>query len=61
MVTEAERTELVKAVTAARCSGGKMEWDSPHFEIDDVQCSDGKKYDLKFDQAYKLIDKKIEN
>jgi hypothetical protein len=60
-VTEAERAELVKAVAAAGCSGGKMEWDSPHFEVDDVRCADGKTYDLKFDQTYKLVGKKIED
>jgi hypothetical protein len=60
-VTEAERAELIKAVAAAGCSGSKMEWDSPHFEVDDVRCADGKIYDLKFDQAYKLVGKKIED
>ncbi|MCY1167435.1 hypothetical protein D9M73_73970 [compost metagenome] len=37
-VTEAERAKLVAAITAAGCSGGKMEWDEreKEFEVDDA-------------------------
>lgn len=59
-VTDAERTMLVPAVAAQGCSGGKMEWDEDdrHFEVDDVRCNDGLKYDLKFSASYQLISKK---
>jgi hypothetical protein len=60
-VTDAERVKLVEAVAATGCSGGKMEWDSPHFEVDEAKCADGKLYDLKFDQDFKLVGKKLEN
>jgi len=44
-VTEEERAKLVQAVAAQGCSGGKMEWDENdrEFEVDDAQCSDGRK------------------
>jgi hypothetical protein len=70
-VTDAERARLVEAVAAQGCSGGKMEFDTSNtpagstqngkFEVDDAICADGKKYDLDFDQAFKLLKKKLEN
>ncbi len=73
-VTDAERARLVEAVAAEGCSGGRMEFDAASsqasqaggarigkFEVDDAICADGKKYDLDFDQAFKLIRKKLEN
>lgn len=65
-VTDAERARLVEAVAAEGCSGGKMEFDTSSsqgakFEVDDAICADGKKYDLDFDQAFKLLKKKLEN
>lgn len=65
-VTDAERARLVEAVTAQGCSGGKMEFDTStsqagKFEVDDAICADGKKYDLDFDLAFKLLKKKMEN
>ena len=62
-VTEAERARLVTAVTAQGCSGGKMEWDErdSEFEVDDVRCTDGRKYDLKFNADYTLKSKKLDD
>jgi hypothetical protein len=60
-VTQEERAKLVAAVTASGCSGGKMEFDDGKFEVDDVICGDKKKYDLKFDPAFKLIGKQLED
>ena len=60
-VTQDERAKLVAAVTAAGCSGGKMEFDDGKYEVDDFICADKKKYDLKFDPAFKLIRKQLEN
>lgn len=59
-VTDAERPKLVAAIAAAGCSGGKMVWDDPHYEVDEAVCSDGRRYDLKFDAAFKLIEKRLE-
>lgn len=62
-VTEAERAELVRAVAAQGCSGGKMEWDEDdrEFEVDDARCSDGHKYDLRFHVDYTLKSKKLDD
>ena len=60
-VNDAERTKLSAAIAAAGCTGGKLEFDDGHFEADNVICSDGKKYDLKFDDAFKLVQKKLED
>jgi hypothetical protein len=62
-VTAAEREKLVIAVAAQGCSGGKMEWDDDdrEFEVDDVRCSDGRNYDLKFDAQFRLIKKELED
>jgi hypothetical protein len=61
-VTEAERVQLAAAVQAQGCSGGKMEFDEDdrQFEVDDALCNDGRKYDLKFDPAFKLIRKNLD-
>jgi hypothetical protein len=61
-VTDDEKVKLVAAVTAQGCSGGKMEFDDDgHYEVDEVTCNDGRKYDLKFDTAFKLINKKLDD
>ena len=59
-VTEAERAKLVAAIAAQGCTGGKMVWDDTHFEVDEAVCSDGRRYDLKFDAEYRLTDKRLE-
>lgn len=58
-VTEDERAKLVAAVTAAGCSGGKLEWDQgdQEFDVDNAMC-DGRKHDLKFNPDYSLKSKK---
>lgn len=62
-VTDEERVKVVAAVAAESCEGGKMEYDidDAHFEVDDARCSDGRRYDLKFDTSFKLIKKKLED
>lgn len=60
-VTDDERAKLVAAVTAEGCSGGEMEFDDGHYEVDDVKCSDGREYELKFDSAFKLTSKKLDD
>jgi hypothetical protein len=62
-VSEEERAKLVQAVAAQGCSGGKMEWDENdrEFEVDDAQCSDGRKYDVKFHADFTLKSKKLDD
>ena len=40
-----------------------MEFDSEdnHFSVKDAQCSDGRKYELKFDGSFKLIKKELDD
>jgi peptidase YpeB-like protein len=62
-VTDAEREKLVAAVVAQGCSGGKMEADDDdgEFEVDDVTCNDGRKYELEFDAQFGLKKKELED
>jgi hypothetical protein len=60
-VTEAERAKLVAAMAAQGCSGGEMEWDDRHFEVDEAVCSDGRRYDLEFDAEFRLINKELDD
>jgi hypothetical protein len=60
-VTADERAKLTAAVAAQGCSGGKMEFDDGRYEVDDARCSDGRQYDLKFDTAFKLLKKKLDD
>jgi len=60
-VTDQERQQLVAAVSAAGCTGGKFEHDDGKFEVDDAMCNDGLKYDLDFDASFKLIKKERDN
>jgi hypothetical protein len=61
-VTEDERIKLTAAVQAEGCNGGKFEMDEDdqQFEVDDAVCSDGKKYDLKFDMQMRLKRKNLD-
>ena len=56
-VTDQERVQLVAALQAQGCSGGKMKFDDGKFEVDDARCADGKTYDLDFDKSFKLVKK----
>jgi hypothetical protein len=60
-LTNDERMQLVSALSAHGCTGGKLEFDDGKFEVDDATCSDGKIYDLHFDTAFKLIKKKLDD
>jgi len=62
-VTQGERAALTAAVTAAGCSGGKMEFeiDENYFEVDDAICSDGRRYELDFNVEFRLIKKELED
>jgi hypothetical protein len=54
-----KRTKLTAAVATEGCSGGEMEFDNGRYEVDEVQCGDGRRYDLDFDRAFKLISKEV--
>lgn len=59
-ISDSEKARLVEAVTAQGCSGGKMEFEDGKFEVSNAKCSDGKIYELHFDQAFKLLKKELE-
>jgi Peptidase propeptide and YPEB domain len=61
-VTDDERVKLIAAIAAQGSGGYDMELDDDgHYEVDDVRCSDGPKYDLEFDTAFKLTKKKLDD
>ena len=37
-----------------------MVWDDNKYEVDDVTCKDGRRYDFKFDANFKLIGERLE-
>jgi hypothetical protein len=62
-VTDLERPKLAAAVAAEGCSGGRAEFDidDDRYEVDDAICSDGRRYDLEFDTAFRLTSKELED
>ena len=57
-VTDEERGKLTAVMQTEGCSGGWMEYDDDgYYEVDDAKCADGREYDLRFDNAFKLIAK----
>jgi hypothetical protein len=58
-LTDEERAKLGAAVQAEGCAGGEMEVDDGRYEVDDAKCADGRQYDLRFDQTFKLIGKGV--
>jgi hypothetical protein len=60
-LTRQEKSSLRSAMKDAQCSGGRMENKNGSFEIDNARCQDGKRYDLSFDQNFKLTNKEQES
>ena len=60
-VTQQESVQLVAALQAQGCTGGKMEFDDGKFEVDDAKCGDGRTYDLDFDASFKLLKKDLDD
>lgn len=62
-VTEVERAQLAAAITALGCIGGTMEWDDDdkEFEVEDVQCADGRTYDLTFNPDFTLKSRELDD
>jgi hypothetical protein len=60
-LTEVERTKLAEALKVQGCTGGTMEFDDGHFEVDDAACADGKVYDFHFDQAFAVTRKELDD
>ncbi len=60
-LTRQDKSSLRSAMKDAQCSGGRMEAKKGNFEIDNARCQDGKRYDLTFDQNFKLTSKDIED
>ncbi len=60
-LTQQEKSSLRSAMKDAQCSGGKMQSRKGSFEVDNARCQDGKRYDLTFDQNFKLTNKEMES
>ncbi|WP_292528621.1 PepSY domain-containing protein [Methylocystis sp.] len=60
-LTDQEKSSIRSAMKDMGCSGGKMEFDDGKFEVDDANCQDGKRYDLKFDRNFKMTSKELED
>ena len=60
-LTREEKSSIRSAMKDAQCSGGKMEFDDGKFEVDNAKCQNGKRYDLTFDQNFKLTSKEFED
>jgi hypothetical protein len=60
-VTAEEGAQLVAALQAEGCTGGKMEFDDGKFEVDNAKCSDGRTYDIDFDASFKLLKRDLED
>ncbi|TLG77888.1 PepSY domain-containing protein [Methylocystis sp. B8] len=59
-LTRQEKSSLRTAMKDAQCSGGRMESRKGNFEIDNARCQNGRRYDLTFDQNFKLMNKEPE-
>lgn len=60
-LTTDEVASLRAAVTAEGCTGGEPERDDDGYEVDNATCADGKRYDLDFDNEFKLTDKDLDD
>ncbi|MFG1462025.1 PepSY domain-containing protein [Xanthobacter sp. DSM 24535] len=60
-LTDSDRAKVLAAMAREGCTGGTIDVDDGIFEVDDATCGDGRVYDLKFDPAFKLIDKDLEH
>jgi hypothetical protein len=60
-LTPQEKSSLRSAMKDAKCSGGRMEAKNGSFEIDNARCQNGKRYDLTFDQNFKMTSKELED
>jgi hypothetical protein len=60
-VTDEEKAKLLPAIAAAGCTGEKMEFDDGEYEVEDAKCNDGRTYELKFDEGFRLTNKKLDD
>jgi hypothetical protein len=60
-LSDADRAKVLAATAREGCTGGTIDVDDGIFEVDNATCRDGHIYDLKFDPAFKLIDKDLEH
>jgi hypothetical protein len=60
-MTDQEKASVADALKTQGCSSSRMKFDDGKFEVDDATCADGKRYELSFDQSFKLIKKEEED
>ncbi len=57
--TAEETTKIKEAISVLGCTGGEFEKEdeaSGLYEIDDAKCHDGKQFDIKLDDQFRVID-----
>jgi hypothetical protein len=63
-ITAQERDKIVQTLKSIDCStfeNADYEIDQQRFEIDNVLCANGQKYEIYLDQNYRIIKKELEN
>ena len=57
-----EWAEVVAALTdAGFTSWGEIEFDDGRWEVDEARAADGKRYELKLDRTYKIVQREPED
>jgi hypothetical protein len=63
-ITDQEREKIVQTLKSIDCNAfgeADYEIDQQRFEIDNVVCANGQKYEIYLDQNYRIIKKELEN
>ena len=61
--TPEERAAIEAVLKEAGCTGGRIDVDDngKEFEVEDVQCDDGKLYEFELDGNYVITEKKLDD
>ncbi|MFM1843140.1 MAG: hypothetical protein RLZZ490_1882 [Cyanobacteriota bacterium] len=63
-VSPEEREKIVQTLKSIDCQGfdnAEYYTDKQRFEIDQVVCADGRKYEIYLDQSYRIIKKELDD
>jgi hypothetical protein len=60
-LNETENAQVRSALSAQGCYEGRFELDDGQYEVEAAKYSDGKTYELKFDSAFQLLEKKLKH
>jgi hypothetical protein len=56
-ITRVEAANLMRAMAALGCSGGRISIEDRQYEVSDVLCRDGRTYVLTFGPNFELLEK----